>query len=348
MPKDNIKRITVSEMAPHVHSFNYGENRVEKLYLWLKQWIDVKLKSGEIKPYYFLPAKGDLAFHIGVSKGTIQNVYRMLEDANIVESKQKIGTYIKEQTENNMDKLTSKREITCQRLKQYIIDNNYKQNDKLPSIRTLEKILGISATTIRMSVNCLVYEDIIRKKENFFIVNDLNFSASEITSQTLVEKISEKIEKYVTDNLKSGDRLPPNSVLAKKYKVSVKTIHDSIKILVKAGVLRTRRGQYGTTVSDNNETKLYNYEKSELKIRHYIYENCKIGDKLPPIREFAKSIGVSTKTVKSALDNLMGDGYITCQRGRKGGTFVTDIPKSVKESYTWLALNPNYISAIEN
>lgn len=63
-------------------------------------------------------------------------------------------------------------------------------------------------------------------------------------------------------NYNSGDRLPANFELAKIFNVSVKTIHDSIKLLAKQGILYTRRGQYGTVVTNNsNENSLYHYEK---------------------------------------------------------------------------------------
>ena len=78
------RQITVSEMAPHVHSFLPGENKVNKISAWLINWITNSLKNGSIKPYDMLPSKGNLAFHIGVSQGTIQNVFRYVEDFGLV------------------------------------------------------------------------------------------------------------------------------------------------------------------------------------------------------------------------------------------------------------------------
>ena len=53
---------------------------------------------------------------------------------------------------------------------------------------------------------------------------------------------------------------------------------------------------------------------------------------------------ISGKTVKKALDNLAGDGYIMFTRGRYGGTFVMDIPQTSGEAYKWLAINSDYVS----
>ena len=81
---ENSRRITVAEMAPHVHSFLPNENKVNKISDWLINWIKKSLKEGSIKPYDYLPSKGDLAFHTGVSLGTMQNVFRIVQAGQLV------------------------------------------------------------------------------------------------------------------------------------------------------------------------------------------------------------------------------------------------------------------------
>ena len=323
------QQITVAEMSPHVN----------KISEWLIKWIEKSLKSGKIKPYDLLPAKGDLAFHTGVSKGTIQNVFRLVEDYGLLESKQKIGTYIVDRTKRCNAKLTSKRELTVEAIKKYIKDNDYKIGDCLISIRKLGQIIGNSTATIRIAIGTLISENILNKDNN-----DLQ----EIQAQTLVEKIADKIKAYIMQNFQSGEKLPANFELAEKFNVSIKTIHDSIKLLSKDGLLFTRRGQYGTVVVNSNNSNIpYHYERIETKIREYIRTNCEVGAKLPSILEFAKSYEVSAKTVKKALDNLADEGYVTFVRGRYGGTFVTDIPQG-NDGYKWLAINPDFIPHTEN
>lgn len=343
------RQITVSEMSPHVHIFNYGENKVKKISDWLINWIEKSLKNQTVKPYDMLPSKGDLAFHIGVSKGTMQNVFRFVEDCGYVESKQKIGTYIKNPNSNaSVQKHTSKREVATTIIKRFILENNLQAGDCLTSTRTLSLITGISSTTIRIAIGSLISKGILKKENNTFIVNNIDFAVTEIPPQTLVEKTAENLKTYITNNFQEGEKLPANFELAKKFNVSVKTIHDSIKQLSKEGLLYTRRGQYGTVVSNNNKNEFYHYERIELKIKHYISENCKIGEKLPSIIEFSKMYKISGKTIKKALDNLAEEGYIMLTRGRYGGTFVTDIPQGTNEAYKWLALSPEYIPNMEN
>ena len=291
-----------------------------------------------------MPQKGDLAFHTGVSKGTIQNVFRLVEDYGLVESKQKVGTYIAEQKHKAPAKLTSKRELAAESIKKYLLENNYKAGDYLISIRKLSRIIQLSPATIRIAISSLISENIIKKENNVFIINTVDFNIQNIHPRTLVEKIAEKIKTQIMYNYNTGEKLPANFELAKTFNVSIKTIHDSIKLLSKEGLLFTRRGRYGTIVINNNKQKtLYNYERVEVQIKDYIRKNCEIGAKLPSIIEQSKKYNVSAKTIKKALDSLSEEGYVTFVRGRYGGTFITDIPQNT-DAYKWLAINPDFIS----
>ena len=341
--------ISVSEMAPHIHDFKPGENKVEKLVSWLENWIRFALDNRKIKPYDFLPKKGDLAFHIGVSLGTIQTVFRRIEDKGLIESKQKIGTYISSQ-KNKVSKLTSKRELATELVKRYVFDNNYRIGDKIASSRQLANYTGLSNTTLRQAIIKLCEEGILKKEKNSYILITKDFEIINIETKTLVEKTAERIFSYIQNNCSSGDKLPTNSEFVKLLKVSSKTVHDAFKLLSKEGIIYSRRGRYGTIVlgEENIHSEIYNYEKIEYKIRCYISENCKIGDKLTSIKKLAKTYSTSEKTIKKALGILFEDGYVTFVRGRYGGTFVTDIPQTSNEAYKWLALSSNYITDSSN
>ena len=340
---DAGRRITVAEMAPHVHTFLPNENKVNKISDWLAKWIVKSLNEGKIKPYDFLPTKGDLAFHTGVSLGTMQNVFRIVEDNGLIESKQKVGSYIKDPQKKGIEKLTSKRDVTAEIIKNYIKEKRFKEGDALTSARRLAYELAIPFATVRISLNALISEGIIEKNSKLFIIKNTNFSLHNKEQETLAEKIAEKINKYIKKNLKVNKKLPSNSTLSDMFGVSIKTIHDAIKILSLAGIVKTRRGYYGTVVTGKkDDDDLYYYEQVELSIKKYIAENCKIGDKLPSIKNFAEVFDVSSKTIKNALDNLETEGYINFVRGRYGGTFVLELPTSYEHGYTWLALSPDF------
>lgn len=350
MDREKISRkITVADMAPHVHSFMPSENKSEKIANWLINWIELSLECGKIKPFDLLPSKGDLACHIGVSQGTVQSAFRIVEDAGWVESKQRIGTYIKNKHSSNFaEKLTSKRELAIEIVKKYILEVGYKEGDIILSIRKLAELTGISTATIRMAFANLIMSGILAKEKNNYVVRNIDFNVEIIKSQTLVEKLANSLKAYIKTELEVGATLPTNKILAKKFNTSIKTVHDAVKILAKEGLLLVRRGQYGITVLDDkteqNNVELYDYEKIEQKIRTYMVQNCNLGDKLPSIKEFSKVFLTSEKTIKKALDNLAEDGYIAFSRGRYGGTFVLDIPQSSIEAYKWLAISSDYVS----
>ena len=341
---DEGRRITVAEMAPHVHVFLSNENKVDKISAWLEKWIITALASGKIKFCDYLPKKGDLAFHIGVSLGTMQNAYRNLEDKGLIESRQKIGSYIKDTSDNNIEKLTSKRDVVCEEIKKYISENGFKPGVTLASARKLSNLLLIPFATIMVSLNRLVLQGIIEKSAKSYKIKSTDFKVSNIEQQTLAEKIADHINKYIKKNLKSGDKLPSNNTMADMFNVSVKTIHDAVKILSVAGVIKTRRGYYGTVVTNyaKDENVPYYYEQVEQSIKKYIAEHSKPGDKLPSIKNFAEVFNVSAKTIKNALDNLAADGYINFVRGKYGGTFVLNVPTVYEKGYTWLALSPEF------
>jgi DNA-binding FadR family transcriptional regulator len=54
------------------------------------------------------------------------------------------------------------------------------------------------------------------------------------------------------------------------------------------------------------------------------------GESLPPERDLAAMYGVSRDTVREAIRELAGAGYLVPRRGRYGGTFVADpVPRPV-------------------
>ena len=194
--KRKNRQISVAEMAPHVHVFLPRENKVNKLVDWISNWILKNLKTNNILAGDFLPSKGDLACHIGVSLGTMQNVFRTLEDLGYVESKQRIGTYIKFQNKDNIIKLTSKRELAIEVIKKHIIDKHFNIGETLTSSRQISVDINIPVTTVRLAINNLVLQGILKKEKVKFVIVKTPTSAKIPNILTLVEKIAKHYSKY--------------------------------------------------------------------------------------------------------------------------------------------------------
>ena len=370
--KSELKRIEISQLPKEIPDFkNTFESKDSIIKKWLTDWIVSGIKKGGIKPNSLLPKKQDLAYYLGVSVGTIQNAVRCVEDAGFLESKQRIGTIIKETSTSNpiIRKAHSKREKVITQIKKHIVDKNILVGESLPSARFLAAEIGNSTNTIRLALDFLASQGIIEAKafrsndSNWILKNIPEFSKEEttllkteteqITADTLVYKVEQELKEYIRENYKIGDRLPAHQELSEILKVSIKTVHDAMKTLIDDGYLLARRGRYGTTIikipddtaSANvlqplNETSIfasaaeaafYSYQKIENEIKKFISINYEIGDKLPSMEDLSKQFDVSSNTIRKALQNLAKQGIVNFSRGRYGGTFVVDLPENDSE-----------------
>ncbi len=364
--KSKLKQIEISEINKELPDLkNITEPKAVVIAKWLMGRID---NDTNIKPNTLLPSKPDLAYLLGVSIGTIQNSLRYIEDLGYVESKQCIGTIIRDKNNTNysLRKLTSKREITINAIKKYIKDKNLSVGDKLPSSRSLSVSIGCSSNTTRLALENLMMCNIIAQSENGFAIKSLNFEVENNTNETLVKKVENDLKSFITQKLKVGDKIPAHAELSEILSVSIKTIHDALKALIDEKILLARRGRYGTTVikmpEDNSispdketsifasapETAFYYYEKTQNHIKKMIAENYSIGEKLPSIIELSKQLDLSPNTIRKAFQNLAKEGYLAFSRGRYGGTFVIDIPETDEQAFKWLAVNPKYAEVYKN
>lgn len=376
LDKSELRKLSVKDISIALPDLkNIFESKAIVIANWLADWLDADFKAGKINETDLLPQKADLAYHLGVSIGTMQNAFRLLEDKGYVESKQCIGTMVRDRKKSsqNVRKLTSKRDICTDLIKKYIIEKKMKTGQKLPSSRILANLIKASPNTTRLALENLCSFGILERKfsasnEASWFVKTVDFAMpkADLTTTdnvTLVEKVQKDLEDYISKKLKVGDKLPAHEKLSTELKVSIKTIHDALKSLVKKEILLTRRGRYGTTVikmpndtslSDKKETSIfakaqetafYNYEKTQNHIKSLIAQNYEIGSKLPSIMEMSKELDLSPNTIRKALNNLANEGYLRFARGRWGGTFVIDIPETSSQSFKWLAVNPKYVKA---
>ena len=265
--KSELKRIEISQLPKEIPDLkNTFESKDSIIKKWLTDWIVSGIKKGGLKPNSLLPKKQDIAYYLGVSVGTVQNAVRGVEDAGFLESKQRIGTIIKETSVSNpvIRKAYSKREKVITQIKKYIIDKNILIGESLPSARFLASEIGNSTNTIRLALDFLAAQGVIKAKafrsndSNWVLANMPVFSENEkeflatskenITADTLVNKVEQELKDYIRENYKIGDRLPAHQELSEILKVSIKTVHDAMKSLIDNGYLLARRGRYGTTI----------------------------------------------------------------------------------------------------
>lgn len=373
--KAELKQIKIDDISIELPDLkNIEESKAIAIAKWLINWIEVDLSSGKISIGNLLPSKPDLALRLGVSIGTIQNSLRYIEDSGYIESKQCIGTIIKDSnSEPTMRKLTSKREIAITEIKKFIKLNKFKTGETLPSSRTISKAVGCSPNTTRLALENLCTANILEHRfknsnDAGWVLKTTKFTTEKIehAQTTLVNKVENDLKEFINTNLKVGDKLPAHGELSSLLKVSIKTIHDSLKSLIDEGILLPRRGRYGTSIikmpfdktsgarqetsifASAKDTAFYYYEKTQNHIKRMIAENYEIGAKLPSIMALSKEMDLSPNTIRKAFQNLAREGYLVFSRGRYGGTFVIDLPETDSQAFKWLAVNPKYAEVYKN
>jgi len=345
---------------------------------WLKGWISASLNAKKIEAGNLLPKKEDIATYVGVSVGTVQNAIRYIEDEGFVESKQRIGTMIKSAsaTESQLRKQTSKREKIIYSLKKHILEEGYQADEALPSSRELAKKLNSTLNTTRLALEYLASTGVINTKnsrgnKSNWLLNSIPTITNEEHAEfgdteenkTLVLQVSQDLKEYIQNNHQINDRLPAHAQMSEILKVSIKTVHDSMKMLIDEGVLCARRGRYGTIVvrmpntpaqkgaeyeifASAKEASFYNYERVEKHLKLLIREQYKVGQKLPAMGALAQELDVSSNTIRKALQNLAKQNIIEFARGRYGGTFITKMPEERETAtFKWLSVNPEHVQA---
>lgn len=370
--KSDFSQISISQVDIELPELkDISESKAAAVGKWLMKFIEHGLKTNKISVNNIMPSKADFAYKLGVSIGTMQNAFRYIEDLGYVESKQCIGTLVRDYKKpvTTMRKLTSKRDSAAEAIKRYIQTGSFKLGMSLPSSRTIATLMGYSANTTRLALDYLCAQGILEHRyknsnEYGWIIKSMDFDTIPETnnkSKTLVDMVVKDLENYISNNLKAGDKIPSHIELAKSLKASLKTVHDALKILAERGILLPRRGKYGTTViklpNDNSvplkpemsifapakDTAFYHYEKTQNRIKRMIAEEYDIGEKLPSILEMSKMLDLSPNTIRKAFHNLAKEGYLVFSRGRYGGTFIIDMPEIEQQTFKWLAVNPQYI-----
>ncbi|MDX2084859.1 MAG: GntR family transcriptional regulator [Candidatus Melainabacteria bacterium] len=377
LTKASLSRITLGQLPRELPDFHApGSTKDGLIAEWLKQWITSSLTKGTLTESHLLPRKADLAKHLGVSIGTVQNAIRFVEDEGYVESKQRIGTVIRDVTRDDgllrIRKQTSKRDQAVVAIRHLIVARGLRPLDPMPSAREVARLIGSAPNTTRLALEYLASQGIlesqgVRGNKTNWLVQSVPDVADDpqvdrIESETLIDQLERDLKQMVANECLVGDKLASHLELAERFRVSIKTVHDAMKRLSDQGIVHSKRGRYGTYVArkpDPNlltvpegldifvpvdEVGFYNYQRVEQHLKILIKKNFQVGDKLPAMGKLAEDLDVSSNTIRKALQNLSQEGIVSFSRGRYGGTFVqqlpTDLDDAALESFRWVSINP--------
>lgn len=368
--KCKLQQIPISEFADFITT-NIDGSKTNYLVSKIESWI-IDNFGKTIKQNDLMPSKQLMSDLLDISIGTVQNIYRQLENKGLLYSKQCIGTMIADINNKNVTirKASSKRELAIELIKTFIVKNKFKSGEQLPSVRAISQYINIPINTTGLAMENLVDTGIVEKTDNKDLcwkLKSTNFEIKIDENSSLVIKVSNDIKKYINKHLKIGDKLPTHTKLAETFKVSVKTVHSALEVLIKEGILLPKRGRYGTIiVKIPNTSRLqpmpetaifakaqltarYHYNRIQDAIVNMIIEKYSLHSKLPSIMEMANLMDVSPNTIRKAFSNLAQDGYLEFSRGRYGGTYVKQMPKSpANKPFEWVAVNPKYANYQDN
>ncbi len=376
--KNSLTQISINEFMTELPELkNITESKASAIGKWLIGKIENGLQTGHFQTGQLMPSKAELAYRLGVSIGTVQNALKYVEDHGHIEAKPCIGTILRDKNQPALfsKKSTSKRDIIISQIKNYIKENGFQVGESISSSKHIAQTLNHPVNTVRLALENLCTQGILKhnfknsdEQTGWFLAsNDFEIEASAPNRETLVEKVVKDMKQYITENYRTGDRISSHAEFSQILQASMSTIHTAFKILTDEGILMTRRGQYGTIIMKmpDEKTKLnmpketsifapaaeaavYYYEKTQNHIKKIIAQNYSVGDKLPPISEFARELNLSPNTIRKAFTNLAQEGYLTSSRGRYGGTYVLDIPETEVQNFKWLAVNPKYAEVLNN
>ena len=379
-----MAKIQISQIDFPAPDFKFSLQSKEKVILkWLIDWLDYAIGANIIQYGDFLPEKFKLAKYLNVSTGTLQNAIRQAEDMGYFESRQSVGTVIKNPNskDNIFEKTGSKKDKAVLLIKKYILDTNLKLGQALPNVKEFSRMIGLGDSTIRLALETLVAQGVLKVvplkvNKSKWVYNSLICpDGIQFKGVNLVSSIAKKIKNYISQNCNVGDKIPSNSFFSKEFNISIRTVNEATRILNEQKVILSRRGRYGTIylntpekikMQKNREEKslfmskgktqplqenyLYCWEKTLDALKKYIIQNHQSGEKIPPMRELASILNVSTNTIKRAVSILCEEGYLIAQRGKYGGVFILEIPQEERnsEAFTWLALNPDVVKIKQN
>ncbi len=279
------------------------------------------------------------------------------------------------------EKSISKKDGAVFKIKKYIIEQKFKKGDILPSARIIANEIDTSQNTARLALDVLVREGILVQNVTTLnkttkILNldykDIQVKKSdddtkETKKDTLSKKLYTKIKNYISKNYKLNDKIISNEEFAKMFNVSVRTVNDAMKRLNKEKIILSLRGRYGTRyinepekvkkgageksrfmsnpksgISAIKNSYSYDWQRVLDQIKKYMITHHEAGDKLPSMKTLASILNVSTNTIRRAVNELVGQGMLFCQRGKHGGIYIVEMPAK-EDAFTWLALNPKFL-----
>lgn len=293
----------------------------------------------DLPPGTVLPPERVLVELFGkVNRGTIRTALTPLREEGRIEIRQGLGTTVtKRPTGDNArspEKTPPLYQDVSNRLRNAITDGVLPIGSMIPTEQELEKIYGVSHSTMIGVINILKREGFLRTQpgEGTFVTDVSEAFSGDTTGVTLPKyiTIADDFRRDIQEGrIKPGTWLPTKAQLAEDYGVSPNTMNDVWAALQFRGLIDAAPG-IGTVVTGNKKAA----EKPFLlprslhgQIADSLREQILSGHLAPGTKLTERALmeqeGVGLNTIKDALRALREQGYIKTKPGRGGGSFIT-------------------------
>ena len=236
--------------------------------------------------------------------------------------------------------------------------------DLIPSKKDFARYLKVSTGTIQNAIRYLEDEGYFISKQCIgTMIKNPDIKNDELKMFSKKDKALIEIKRYLINHKYDENEIIPSiSELAGEIKTSTNTLRLAINELVQRGILKREKHKKENVYilnskiySDEKEKSLLQEVKSKTlskilkdKIKKYIQENFKTGDKIPSNEFFAKMFNVSIRTINSSMKELNKDKFILSRRGSYGSIFLNTDIKDIKNEKSMFMSNPKNRKEIKN
>ena len=243
-----MKKIPIQETY-NIRPVYNKNSKEEVVFDWLLEMRNYVLVNKIANFGDIIPSKKEISKFLNISTGTIQNAIKNAEDLGFFTSRQCVGTTITDPNDKfGAIKMFSKKDKAFIEIKKFLYQKGYAEGEIIPAISDIAFEIKTSPNTVRLAIKNLIEEGILKKeiynKKTILTLNSkINLtekeknSSNEIKNKNLVKILKEDIKKYLSQNFKTGDKIPTNSEFSKMFNVSIRTINMALKELNKEKII---------------------------------------------------------------------------------------------------------------
>jgi GntR family transcriptional regulator, transcriptional repressor for pyruvate dehydrogenase complex len=128
-----------------------------------------------------------------------------------------------------------------------------------------------------------------------------------VRKNKIYEEVAQRIDRYIQDELKPGDKLPPERRLAELFSVSRSSIRDAIRSLELVGLVEPRQG-VGTVVQSRDTSAVITISSALMRKRKSVSELLDVRKIIEPPLAARAAVNATDEELAEMEDILRRQG----------------------------------------